>query len=375
MSHRTILLHISLIDGIGPATLQAIIAHKPATISWLELYNFSVSEWCRLSITPYMASKLVAGLRTPELLERELARIERHGVQWTTILDDLYPSLLKNIHLPPIVLYWRGAALSDDMKKIAIIGSRRANQYGQRIIECLVPDLVAHNFVIVSGGAVGADGMAHRSALAHEGKTIVVLGSGLLRPYPREHVRLFEQIVERSGTVLSIFPLQVDPHPGNFPARNRVIAGLSVGIVVVQAAQKSGTRITAQFALEQGKDVFAVPGQIDDELNAGCNALIRDGAQLVSCSADILQEYGIEVARDYDKDRKKATRNSAKSSDMNIFSDPIKQALIATCAQPCSIDELAQRVGIGPHELQKHLFELQVEGVVAQDFTGMWRTV
>ncbi len=366
MNEQHLLLHLTLIDGIGPSTIQKIIINKPDQIGWLDLYTYSVIDFIHIGIFQKQAQKIVEGLKDVTSLEKELHLIEKNNVQWTTFLDETYPSLLKHIHLPPPVLYWFGD-LEQVSDCIAIVGSRKANQYGEQIIHDLVPQLVAHQFTIVSGGAIGADSFAHRSTVRSGGKTIVVLGSGLLNQYPYSNRRLFADIIENNGALISSFPLRTPPHPGNFPARNRIIAGLSRGCVVVQAAQKSGACITAQFALEQGRDVFAVPGSIDDPLSAGCHNLIQQGAKLIACAQDILVEYGFEKKTEEDKPAKEKT---------NFFpANSIEQHIINACTIAQSTDDLAISTNKTLSELQAFLFDLQLEGYIQQDFTGMWKSL
>ena len=288
---KKVILHLFLTDSIGPAVVQKIIERKPDNVAWCQLYQLGVSDWCSLfDFSIGLSHKLVSGLSDVTALEKELQLIERHSINWTSIIDVDYPELLKHIHLPPPVLYWQGAPLNTQ-QSIAVVGSRKANQYGQDAVEYLVPQLVAHNWTIVSGGAIGIDSMAHRATVRAGGKTVVVLGSGLLQWYPVRNWRLFEDVLAHGGTITSSFPLQTEAFPGNFPARNRIIAGLSSGCVVIQAAEKSGARITAQFALDQGRDVFTVPGSIKDPLSAGCHKLVHEGAKLVHDVGDILSEY------------------------------------------------------------------------------------
>ena len=237
--------------------------------------------------------------------------------------------------------------------------------------------------------------MAHQATLDHGGKTIAVLGSGLLNVYPVSNKKLFESIVDRGGLVVSAFPLTMEGLPGNFPARNRIITGLSHGCLVVQAAQKSGALISAHYAMEQGREVFAVPGPFDNELSAGCNALIQNGAKLVMNSADILSEFGDRlVLPDRQKIRDKAAQLTlhtfVAAQKTDIKSDDNKYALsaealakeehcseqqkqiIAACKQPTSFDDIIMRTQLTSELVQNELFNLQLDGVVAQDFTGMW---
>lgn len=374
MNSHQVILHLTLIERVSPSVISQIITHTFA--SWHDVYDYSIRDLQHtIGLNEIAAIRIHAGLKNKQLLENELSLIEKHNVSWTSILDGSYPQLLKHIHLPPPILYWLGASISEN-KKIAIVGSRKANAYGQRMIESLVAPLLHHGFEIVSGGASGADTMAHRATVEAKNRTVAVLGSGLMHLYPTENKKLFAQIREQGGTIVSIFPMDMRPFQHNFPARNRVISGLSDGCVVIQAAEKSGARITAQFALEQGRNVFAVPGPVDDELSAGCHALIRDGATLVRNVNDILQEFGIETETGQmtitDNPTTTLPRSFEVLAKLHNFT-PHQQTIIQSCAQPTSIDELAMQTQLSLQELQTILFDLQLEGHVQQDFMGMWK--
>lgn len=370
------LLHLSLVNDIGPHVIQKICAYiNPATLA--DIYQYNVSDFIqRCGLTDRQAASIVSGLQDTSLLEQELALIEKHNIQLTTLLDVTYPPQLKEIHLPPAVVYWRGDPdlLTCAHKSIAVIGSRIADRYGQRIIDTLVPPLIEHGWTIVSGGALGADTMAHQKTVDMGGKTIVVLGSGLLHLYPWKNKRLFEQVLYHNGVILSVFPLQVTPIPGNFPARNRIIAGLSRGCVVVQAGQKSGTRITAEFALEQGRDVFAVPGLFDDQLSMGCHKLIADGAKLITSVEDIFETYGEVYCADNAEKQQMSLplMSEEKSSIISKPADTLEQKIIAACAVPRSLDYLITYTSLSVCQLQALLFELQLSSHLEQDFTGQW---
>ncbi len=289
---RRTLLHLSLIPGIGPATVQRLCRALGAEkIS--EIYLWSTQDFCsRVDLPLALAQALSYGLSQSLLLERELELIESQSVSWCTLYDDDYPALLKQIHYPPLVLYWWGERLSAFDPAVALVGSRKANVYGRQAIERLIPDFVQAGWGVVSGGALGADAMAHEVTLDVRGKTCAIIGSGLLNPYPALNKRLFMRIREQGGALVSPFPLAMQALPGNFPARNRIIAGMSKATVVIQAAEKSGALITAYFALEQGREVGAVPGPITDLLSVGCHTLLREGAVLVSSAVDIFQACG-----------------------------------------------------------------------------------
>ncbi len=371
MNTREIILHLSLIEGVGPTSIKTIIAQKPEDLAWNNLYDFTLSDWHQLGLSHKLCLALVSGLQDTVLLEKELALIAKHNIQWISLLDDEYPHLLAHIHMPPPILFWRGNISA--AKALAIVGSRDTHAYGERVINAIVPKLVQHKYTIVSGGAHGADTMAHRAALDAGGKTIVVLGSGLLRPYPYANKKLFEKVIEEGGAVVSSFPSTTSPHPGHFPARNRIISGLSQGVVVVQAAAQSGAKITAQLALEQGRDVFAVPGSVDDPLSAGCHGLIQEGAKLIMNADDILEEYGIpKPVQKVEKNTKKVHRNIQLRVTPK-FENPVHEKIVAACVHAQSIDELSAQVKLELGALQKELFALQMNGMVEQDFMGMWK--
>jgi DNA processing protein len=369
---NTIILHLSLIPDIGPSTVARLL-ERVAQLA--DLYRMSAADIIATTgIAPKRAAILVHGLANQQLVEHELQLIEKHAISWMTFRDPLYPPLLSAISSPPAVLYWQGASMAREDKNMAVVGARKADAYGQYAIDSIVPALVAQQWVIVSGGAVGADSMAHQAAVRAGGKTIAILGSGLLRPYPPENKQLFADIVARGGTIMSACALTVDPLPENFPARNRIISGLSRGCVVVQAAKKSGASITAHCALEQGRDVFAVPGPINDSLSAGCHTLIQQGAKLTTSAEDILQEYG-ELAPamvrqqtiKFPCDGILVLGVPTKRSE-----DGVKENILKACAQPLSLDELMEATNMPLSDLTEHLFQLQVEGLVEQDFSGNW---
>ncbi len=372
------ILHLSLIDDVGATTIKAIIQYKPTSWSWDELYQATHSDLISIfGLSQAMAQKVYTGLRDEALLAQELALIDKHSINWLTILDQSYPALLAQIYAPPAVLYWRGAEINAD-HCIAIVGSRKANYYGQRVINQLVPEFVAHGFTIVSGGALGADSMAHQATITAGGKTIVVLGSGLLQPYPHSNRSLFDAVIANGGTIMSSFPLQMMSLPGNFPARNRIVAGLSDGCVVIQAAQRSGASITANYALEQGREVFAVPGPIDDDLSVGCHALIQQGATLVSKPQDVLDAFAHTMPnRAMRSDRQELQQQltlqdtaDTQNADNKLTDDA--SMVMQICRTPCAMDELVNKTGFSLQVLQDILFTLQLDGKIEQDFSGLW---
>lgn len=370
-----VLLHLTLCEGIGPTTIQRLLALGFFDLT--ELYSWTYSDWLhRGQVSESKATQLIAHLRDMQLLDRELLLIKKANAQFVTLVDKTYPAALRTIYAPPPVLYYRGSLSTlNNAHALAVIGSRAANAYGVRIIKDFVPDLVAADFVIVSGGALGADSIAHKETLVSGGKTVAVLGSGLVHLYPRTNVQMFEDIIANGGTVVSSFAMSTEPHAGNFPSRNRIIAGLSRGCLVVQAAEKSGTRITANYALQQGREVFVVPGQFDDPLSAGCHALARDGATLVTSAAQICAELGVAYAAeeaqivDADKTAQQTILSAAEPPQDSSLTGRIKAAL----RTPRSVEEIATHLNLDHDFVQQQLWDLQWQGLAQQDFTGRWQ--
>lgn len=220
-------------------------------------------------------------------------KLKMHGIRIISIADTEYPTLLQEIHNPPFVVYVRGKILSEDENAIAIVGSRRCTDYGRNATKEMATNLSRSKITIISGLAYGIDSVAHRSALAAGGRTIAVLGSGLDQIYPAENQNLAETIIE-NGALLSEYPIGMPGLVQNFPARNRIISGLSKGVLVAEAGEKSGTIHTANFALEQNRQLYAIPGPIYNPLSAGPNRLIKMGAKAVTCASDILEDFDIE---------------------------------------------------------------------------------
>ncbi len=368
---RNGILHLSLLDGIGPVTIQKIVDQLDKHHAWDRIYTFSARDFEHICYVPPATAQAIAdGLRNSALLERELALLSMHKISWATVYDTTYPPLLRHIHAPPAVLYWQGDDGLLQAAAIAVIGSRSANYYAQRVINMIIPDLVRAGWVIISGGARGADSYVHQATLDAQGKTVVVLGSGLLKPYPSENIRIFETVCAHGGTVMSSFGLETTPVPGNFPARNRIIAGLARGCIVVQAAAKSGTHSTAQHALEQGKDVFAVPGPIDDPLSAGCHALLQQGAILVQSADDILAELSGTAVQ-------KMVDFGGEKTDQSFVGQPVVErtladVVVSSCVRPCSWDDLLSTTQTDLVSLQATLLQLQIAGKVQQDMSGKW---
>lgn len=367
-SSDVVVLHLSLIAGVGPATIKIILEHIPRD-QLTQIYTLKTSEFCEFGLTYDRAMKVVAGLQDLSLLNKELELIAKYNINWCVLGSLEYSSLLAEIEQPPAVIYYQGQNLFALQKAIAFVGSRKADAYGRIIVEKLVPGLVQDNWVMVSGGALGIDSLVHDQVARSGGKTIVVLGSGLLHWYPALNSGLFNRVIESGGMIVSAFSLQTQPIAANFPARNRIIAGLSLGTVVVQAASKSGALITAEFALEQGRQVFAVPGSIEHGLHDGCHYLIQQGAKLVTNVYDIVEEFGYGKQADHQKEQHEQLALPIELID-SIDAKILDLLLVAR-----STEDLLFKVDISLEDLMQKLFDLSLQAKVSQDIMGLWKRI
>ncbi len=284
----TAALRLALVSGVGPRTRRALLEKFGSAQAVLEA---APSELRSVQgVGPKLTERIVAARREVDA-EAEIALCREHGVAIVVDTDDRYPPLLRQIPDPPGVLFVQGELEPPDGMAIAIVGTRHPTQYGLRQAERLAGSLARAGLTIISGLARGIDGAAHRGALSAGGRSIAVLASGVLNIYPPEHADLAAEIAAR-GALVSESPPRFEPLAGSFPQRNRIISGLSLGVIVVEAGEASGALITARHAMEQGREVFAVPGRIDDRSSRGCHRLIRDGAKLVGSPEDVLEELG-----------------------------------------------------------------------------------
>ncbi len=287
LSNETIsLIHFNLMKGVGLKTVQVL---RDVFGSAERALQATSDELRKIDgISPAMCDLLI---QKPVLypIERELELIKEYGCRVLTLYDDTYPSYLKEIDTPPLVLYVKGELMPGDSLSISIVGSRQARDYGRKVSYRLSYQLAQLGLTVVSGFAQGIDTSAHRGALEAGGRTIAVMGNGLSLIYPAANRSLAEKI-ETSGALISEFPIKVKPKPRNFPRRNRIISGLTLGTVVVEASNQSGALITARLASEQGREVFAVPGEIFSELSTGTHKLINNGAKLIGTVDDLLNE-------------------------------------------------------------------------------------
>ncbi|MCX5710001.1 MAG: DNA-processing protein DprA [Candidatus Omnitrophica bacterium] len=279
-------LRLILTPEIGPRRGKSLLERFKTPKAILEACLGDIAEV--ENVGRAVAEKIVEGRKNVDI-ERQIKLIEKNNVRLIPVDSGFYPSNLKSIFDPPLVLFVRGEILPQDYFSIAIVGTRLASFYGRSMAEKLSSQLAEKGFTVVSGGARGIDTFSHQSALKMRGRTLAVLGCGLDISYPPENKRLFEEIAQK-GAMISEFPLSAKPDRGNFPMRNRIISGLSLGVVVIEAPHKSGALITVTHANEQGREVFSVPGQANSFLSKGTNQLLREGAKLVESADDIIEE-------------------------------------------------------------------------------------
>lgn len=307
-------------------------------------------------------------------LEKEFSLIEKHKAKVIIMEDKSYPPLLSKIFDPPLVLYMKGEFLPADQVSVAIVGSRRPSIYGRMTAERLGRELAGRGLTVISGMARGIDSAAHKGVLAARGRTIAVLGSGLDIVYPPENKKLMEEI-SKSGAVISEFPMTTKPDRGNFPKRNRIISGLSLGVVVVEAAQRSGALITVDCALEQGREVFALPGKIDSVTSQGTNRLIQQGAKLVTTGKDIIEELepiveNLQVPatpgeRTRAESKRPGERNAGKLP-LPPLKENEKNVYELLSDEPRHIDSLIQESGLPASKVSAILMMLQIKKLIKE---------
>ncbi len=348
-TEKAALCFLHAIKGIGSKSL------------WKIKDSFGSFEKCLKSDSSRLYALLKSEIAQAIISQRQnsgiffyLERLENEGINPVSFEESAYPSSLRNIYNPPLLLYFQGNM--DCVKKIclAVVGSRAASDYGRTTARKLGHQLATRGISVVSGMARGIDTEAHRGTLDARGKTIAVLGSGLNIIYPRSNKRLFHEIIEQ-GVVISEFPLDTNPEPGNFPMRNRIISGISRGVVVVEARAKSGALITADYALEQGRDVFAVPGPINRESSMGANNLIKQGAKLITGVEDIIEEY-------YDIT---IPEKELPLQEQLLFLDEQEKVVVNCLAEdPLLFDDIIASTGFSIGELSRLLLKLELAGIV-----------
>lgn len=345
-------LGFNQVKGIGPAKLRAMLDYFGGNIAdaWLagerQLSEIGVDR---------RASRHLLQTRAELDLDEALAQVNAAGVQLLTWDSPGYPAYLKETASPPPLLYLRGALLKDDEWAVAVVGTRRLTAYGRQVARELVRGLVRNRVTVVSGLARGIDSVAHKQALDSGGRTLAVLGCGVDVIYPAENRRLAERIIAGQGALLSDYPLGTQPEAKNFPARNRIISGMALGVIVVEAGERSGALITAKFALEQDREVFAIPGNINSPASKGPNKLIQQGAKLVRHVDDVLEELNLTMVPEH-------------SAMQMIMPETAEEAALLShlSHQPLHIDDLTRLAELPSSMVSSTLSMMELKGMVQQ---------
>jgi DNA processing protein len=353
------LVALNLVPNLGPRLTAALLRHFGSAGA---VRRASAAQ---LRQVPHVGSKLseqFATALTAVDVGCECDLIVKHGVRLMALGAEDYPASLARISDPPHLLYVRGTITAGDQRAVAVVGSRGCTGYGRRVTERITADLVAAGYTIVSGLARGIDGIAHTAALKAGGRTIAVLAGGLSRIYPPEHMDLAVQI-EAAGALVSEAPMAAAPMKDMFPPRNRIISGLAQAVVIVEAVERSGTLITARHALEQDREVFAVPGPVDNPASAGCHRLIRDGATLARSADDILESLnsGLSPGVAHEAGKPQTMPVAVPSSELDGTSRLIWEIL---ADGPRHVDTMTQQLGLPVPELTRTLMKLEMKKVV-----------
>ena len=354
--------------GIGPRAAAKLLERFGSAEA---VYSATRAELEKLRLLPEAVESIIAR----DLFVRAEAEIEsvrRLGADLLILDDGVYPALLREIYDPPIVIYVKGAwEACLDQPCVAVVGSRRCSTYGQNAALMLARDLAQRGVTVVSGFARGIDAAAHRGALEGGGRTVAVLGTGMGQYYPRDHKRLADEIIDRGGAIVTQFPLGTPPVAENFPYRNRIISGLSLGVVVVEAAENSGSLITARLAIEQNREVFAVPGNITSRNSFGTNYLIKGaGAKLVQQWQDIATELPPQIAASLlpppfgDKKKEKSLADQLTLVPSGLSGSETLVLKLLTADTPAQIDTLVERSKLSISDLTAALLALEMRELI-----------
>ena len=360
-------LALSLTTGLGPTRSRKLVEHFGSPQG---VFRAALTELEGAGIQAVSAQSIATG-KSVELAQEEIARAAAASATLISMDDPSYPPRLKEIYDPPLILYVRGNPDLLTQPGIAMVGTRHPTPYGMGMAERLACDLAAQGLVIISGMARGVDTASHRGAISAKGKTLAVFGTGVDVIYPKENSRLSEQILALGGALISEFPIGTFAAPQNFPIRNRILSGMSVGVLVVEAAEYSGTRITARCALEQNRDVFAVPGNVTNKNSWGPNTLIKQGAKLVATWEDVWEDLPTEVRLALTPS---SSPESSSGKSASLFPDeglpPHEKRILSLLKadETTHIDELVEKLEteMSSSEIFAALFELELNGKVRQ---------
>lgn len=371
------MLILTLATGLGPVltrraiaslgSAEAVVGASTHQLSRVEGLGGKRAQDIRQSIDEVLDKNLLA---------REKELIEQYRATLLYIDDEGYPALLRHIADPPPLLYVRGELRKEDSLALAVVGARQCTGYGREQADRLSALCVQAGLTIVSGGALGIDAAAHHAALRAGGRTIAVLGSGLAEPYPREHEQLFDRIAnvhgEPRGAVMSELPMSTPPIAQNFPRRNRIVSGMSLGVLVIEASLRSGALITARIAAEEhGREVMALPGRVDSSASAGCHKILREGwATLITSGAEVLDalgETGSLLKAGMTVSENGQEKEPAQPSLFHQNLSASQQKIVDVLAEPRQLEQIAANTGLAIHIIQADLTMLQIRGVIAKE--------
>lgn len=361
-------LALTFVKDIGPLTVRKLVA---AFGSPKRIFEAGLAELKGIPGIGEARARSIKEFDRWREVDKELASAGEQGIAAVALEDPRYPALLKQLDDAPIILYIKGRITEEDRYAVAMVGSRNLTDYGRRLADTIAYGLAARGVTVVSGMARGIDTVSHQGALKAGGRSIAVLGSGLDRPYPPENEELFTQLCGQ-GAVVSEFPLGTAPLRENFPRRNRLISGLSLGVLVVEATADSGSLITAHYALEQGKEIFAVPGSVLLKTAEGTNSLIRKGARLVQRAEDIIQELAPVLRGLMGEERREKRAVPAPAPEQGAAVErlaitPEEQAICNVLGDyPRHIDTIARELQMPPSRLLGLLLGLEIKGIVKQ---------
>jgi DNA processing protein len=359
-------LALALTPGLGPTRIKKLIEHYGTAE---RVFHASLTELEATGMRAVSAQSLATG-KSLELAQQECVKAVEAGAKIISLSDPEYPARLKEIYDPPVILFVKGSVEVLAQPGIAMVGTRHPTPYGSGMAERLSTDLAARGLVIISGMARGIDSASHRGAIAAKGKTVAVLGTGIDVMYPKENTRLAEQIVALGGALISEFPTGTFPAPQNFPIRNRIISGMSAGVLVVEAAEYSGTRITSRCALEQNRDVYAVPGNVTNKNSWGPNTLIKQGAKLVATWEDVWEELPTDVQVALSSMQNESPEPETASLFPDEVTSPHEKKILRLLKadESTHIDQLVELLEseMSSSEIFAALFELELNGKVRQ---------
>lgn len=350
MNDKKYWIGFNLIKGIGAVRMQNLVAYfGDLETAW----NADITELANSGLGAKLVEKVI-NARKDINLNQVWEKIEAQGIKIVTWADEEYPNRLREIDQPPPILYIRGEYLQDDLFAVAIVGTRKVTPYGRQVTEDIASFLASNGITIVSGLARGVDAIAHQTALQAGGRTIAILGSGVDKIYPPEHRGLAEQMIQR-GAIISDYAVGTPPDASNFPPRNRIISGLSLAVVVIEAAETSGALITAEFAAEQGREIFAVPGSIHAPQSKGTNKLIQNGALPLLTPEDLMQALDLTRIGEHKSARKLIPADETEAKVLSVLTH-----------EPLHVDEIRNQAGLSIEKISATLALMELKGMVRQ---------